>query len=71
MGGYYDPPFKCRVPISAKKPHEARWDKGLWWASSRRLFSDFSATFQLNFGNLYFPVMLYSIRIMLYTNKKT
>ena len=44
-GDYYDPPFKCRVPNSAKKPHEARWGKGL----RRRILGDISANFSATF----------------------
>ncbi|EAD2416526.1 hypothetical protein GY60_15555 [Listeria monocytogenes] len=48
-GDYYDPPFKCRVPISAKKPHEARRGKGL----RRRVFGEFSASFWASSWVLY------------------
>jgi hypothetical protein len=38
-GGYYDPPFKCRVPISKKRAFELYSPKGLR-----------SATFRLHLG---------------------
>lgn len=39
-GGYYDPPFKCRVPNREKKCLEAYSPKGLALATSWRHFGD-------------------------------
>jgi len=39
-GGYYDPPFKCRVPNRKKKCLEAYSPKGLALATFRRHFGD-------------------------------
>lgn len=48
LGGYYDPPFKCRVPKSKKKCLEALGDKGLRGATSQRLFGDFLEDSRVN-----------------------
>ena len=39
-GGYYDPPFKCRVPNLRKTLHKARWGKGLKATTFERHFGD-------------------------------
>lgn len=49
-GGYYDPPFKCRVPNREKKCLEVLCLKGLRGATPRRVFGEFFGEF---FGDIF------------------
>ena len=51
LGGYYDPPIKCRVPKSKKKCLEALYIKGLSRVKSRRLLATFLGFFGDFFKN--------------------